>query len=77
MKKWLIPEKLKSQFQQGFVTNWVELFENSRLTRSTPHKKRPETPIDLIGEQEKQPILGLSPISYLTYSHLNQPKMNF
>ena len=59
LEKWLIPENLKSILRNGFTKNWPELFEKSRITRSTPHKKRPKTKIDEIAEVEERPILGL------------------
>ena len=59
LEKWLIPENLKSVLRNGFTKNWPELFENSRITRSTPHKKRPITKIDEIAEVEENPISGL------------------
>lgn len=49
VEKWLVPHRLKKLFHPGgFTESWaneISKLANARMTRHTPHKDRPVTPI--------------------------------
>merc|ERR1711892_637475 len=58
--KWLVPHKLKKLFYPaGFTEQWAEELErvnNGRMTRHTPHRDRPVTPLDEMMALDVAPI---------------------
>ena len=63
LEKWLTSDTIKEKFNCGFPENWTEIVlaeGKKRLTRRTPHKSRPETPIEQMQNCDLEPIAGKS-----------------
>ena len=61
LEKWLTSDTIKEKFNCGFPENWTEIVlaeGKKRLTRRTPHKSRPETPIEQMKNCDLEPIAG-------------------
>ena len=55
--KWLVPHKIKKLFYpNGFTEQWADELKRVKMTRHTPHRDRPVTPIDEMMAMDVHPI---------------------
>ena len=60
-EKWLTSDTIKEKFRCGFPENWTDIVVaegKKRLTRRTPHKVRPQTPVEEMHNCDLEPIAG-------------------
>ena len=61
IEKWLTSDTFKEKFRCGFPENWTDIVlaeGKKRLTRRTPHKVRPQTPVEEMHNCDLEPIAG-------------------
>ena len=61
IEKWLTSDTIKEKFRCGFPENWTDIVlaeGKKRLTRRTPHKVRPQTPVEEMQNCDLEPIAG-------------------
>ena len=61
IEKWLTSDTIKEKFRCGFPENWTDIVVaegKKRLTRRTPHKVRPQTPVEEMHNCDLEPIAG-------------------
>lgn len=59
LEKWLTSDMIQEKFRCGFPENWTDIVSaegKKRLTRRTPHKVRPQTPVEEMQNCDLEPL---------------------